>query len=94
MDIGWYRDLAIIILAVVATGVLIVIAVLAFSLYRRMRTILESEKTVAKTVQQFSSYVSEEVVKPVVQIATVVHGIWQGIDSVSRLFKRKGGRDE
>ena len=94
MDIGWYRDLAIIILAVVAAGVLIIITVLAFSLYRRMRYILDSEKTAAKTLQQISSYLSDEVVKPVVQIATVVHGIWQGIDSVTRLFKRKGGRDE
>ncbi len=79
MDIGWFRDLAIVILAVVFTGVLVVIAVLAFSLYRRIRTILDSGKSVARTVQQ---------------IATVVQGIRQGIDSVSKLFKRKGGRDE
>ncbi len=79
MDIGWFRDLAIVILAVVATGVLVVITVLAFSLYRRIRTILDSGKSVARTVQQ---------------IATLVQGIRQGIDSVSKLFKRKGGRDE
>ena len=79
MDIGWFRDLAIVILAVVATGVLIVFAVLAFSLYRRIRTILDSGKSVARTAQQ---------------IATLVQGIRQGIDSVSKLFKRKGGRDE
>jgi hypothetical protein len=79
MDIGWFRDLAIVILAVVATGVLIVFAVLAFSLYRRIRTILDSGKSVARTAQQ---------------IATLVQGIRQGIDSVSKLFKRKGGGDE
>jgi predicted Co/Zn/Cd cation transporter (cation efflux family) len=79
MDIGWFRDLAIVILAVVFTGVLIIIAVLAFSLYRRIRTILDSGKSVARTVQQ---------------IVTLVQGIRQGIDSVSKLFKRKGGGDE
>ncbi len=94
MDIGWFRDLAIIILVVVATVVLIVFTVLAFSLYRRIRLILDSVKTVSRTVKQISSYVGEEVVKPVVQIATLVQGIRQGIDSVSKLFKRKGGRDE
>ena len=94
MDITWFRDLAITILVVVAAGVLIVITVLAFSLYRRARSILNSEKTDAKTVQQLSSYVGEEIVKPVIQIAALVQGIWQGIDSVSKFFKRKGGRDE
>ena len=94
MDIGWFRDLAIVILAVVATGVLVVITVLAFSLYRRIRSILNSGKSVAKTVQQISSYAGEEVVKPVIQVAALVQGIRRGIDSVSKLFKRKGGRDE
>lgn len=94
MDIGWYRDLAIVILVVVATVVLIIITVLAFSLYRRMRPILDSVKTAGKTIQQITSYVGEEVVKPVIQIAALVQGIRQGIDSVSKLFKRKGGRDE
>ncbi len=79
MDIGWFRDLAIVILAVVFTGVLIIITVLAFSLYRRIRTILDSGKSVARTVQQ---------------IVTLVQGIRQGIDSVGKLFKRKGGGDE
>ena len=40
MDISWFRDLAIIILMLVAGGVLIFIAALAFPLYRRVMYIL------------------------------------------------------
>jgi len=94
MDISWFRDLAIIILVLVGTGALIVIAVIQFLLYRRIKYILDSVKTVAKTAQQISSYVGDEVVKPVIQIAAVVQGIRQGIDSVSKIFRKKGGRDE
>jgi len=86
MDIGWYRDLAIIILVVVATGMLVVISVLAISLYRRVKPILDSAKAIVQTVQ--------EVVKPLVQIAALVQGIRQGIDGVNKIFHRKGGKDE
>ena len=94
MDIGWYRDLAIIILVIVAAGALVVITVLAILLYRRVKSILDPAKAIARAVQQISSYVSEEVIKPVVQIASLVQGIRAGIDSVSKVFSRKGGKDE
>ncbi len=86
MDIGWYRDLAIIILVVVATGMLVVISVLAISLYRRVKPILDSAKAIVQTVQ--------EVVKPLVQIAAMIQGIRQGIDVISKVFHRKGGKNE
>ena len=86
MDITWYRDLAIIILVIVAAGALVVITVLAISLYRRVKPILDSAKAIVQTVQ--------EVVKPLVQIAALVQGIRAGINSFSTLFTRKGGKDE
>ncbi len=86
MDITWYRDLAIIVLVIVAAGALVVITVLTISLYRRVKPILDSAKAIVQTVQ--------EVVKPLVQFAALVQGIRQGIGSFSKLCGKKGGKDE
>ncbi len=94
MSIDWFRDLVICIFGLVATGVLVFIAVLSYSLYRRTKPILESIKTRATTVQAISSYVGEELVKPVIEVVALVQGIRQGIDTATKFFrKRKGGSD-
>ena len=88
MGIDWFRDLVICIFGLVATGVFIFIAVLAYSLYRRVRPILESIKTTSATIEGISSCVGQEVVKPLIEVAAVAHGIRQGIDTVAKLFRR------
>ncbi|MFC1966629.1 hypothetical protein ACFLVW_02080 [Chloroflexota bacterium] len=95
MSIDWFRDLVISIFGVVATGVSIFIAVLAYSLYRRIKPVLKSLKKSAKTIQTLSSYTENEVVKPLIQMATVIQGVRQGINAVSKIFqKKKGGKDD
>lgn len=91
MSIEWYRDLFICILGLVAAGVLIFVAVLSYSLYRRIRSILDSIKTTSRTIQWISSYIGDEVVKPVIQVAAVVQGMRQGIGTISRFFKKQEG---
>jgi len=95
MGIDWFRDLAICIFGLVAAGVLIFVTVLLFSLYRRIKVILDSVKTTSKTIQCLSSYVGDEVVKPVIELAAIIQGVRQGIDTVGRLFKKKeGGKND
>ena len=95
MGIDWFRDLVICIVGLVTAGVLIFITVLAFSLYRRIKVILDSVKATSKTIQGLSSYVGDEVVKPVIEVAAIIQGVRQGIDTISRLFKKKeGGRTD
>ncbi|MBA7647575.1 hypothetical protein ES703_55348 [subsurface metagenome] len=89
MSIDWFRDLAICILGLVATGVLIFIAVLAYSLYHRVRSILDSVKATSRNIQGISSYVGDEVVKPVIEVAALIQGIRQGVDTISKYFKKK-----
>lgn len=91
MSIDWFRDLVISIFGLVAAGVLIFIAVLLFLLYRRVRVILDSVKATSKTIQGLSSYVGDEVVKPVIEVAAIIQGVRQGIDTISRFFKKKEG---
>lgn len=88
MGIDWFRDLFICIFGLVATGVLIFSTVLLFLLYRRVRTILDSVKATSKTIQGVSSYVGDEVVKPVIELAAIIQGIRQGVDTIGKFFKK------
>ena len=95
MGIDWFRDLSICIFGLVAAGVFIFIAVLLFLLYRRVRVILDSVKATSRTIQGISSYVGDEVVKPVIEVAAIIQGIRQGIDTISKFFKKKeGGKND
>ena len=94
MSIDWFRDLVICIFGLVATGVLVFIAVLSYSLYHRTRSILDSLRTASSTIKSVSSYVGDEVAKPLIQVAALIQGVRQGIDTVTKFFKkREGGSD-
>lgn len=96
MDIGWFRDLIICISGVVMIVVLIFAAVLAYSFYHRARVVLDSIEATSTTLQRISNEVSDEVVKPVIQAVALIRGLRQGIDTISRLFRKQqeGGRDD
>jgi len=89
MDIGWFRDLVICIFGLVTTIVVIFIGVLAYLLFSKIKPVLNSMRATSATLQEITSTVKDEVVKPVVQFATLIRGITQGIELVSRFFKRE-----
>ena len=88
MDIGWFRDLVICISGLVVTVVVIFIAVLAYLLYNKIRAVLNSMKVTSAILHEITSTVKDEVVKPVVQFATLIRGIAQGIELASKFFKK------
>ncbi|MFC1934147.1 hypothetical protein ACFLWC_06550 [Chloroflexota bacterium] len=95
MGIDWFRDLVISVFGVVAIGVFIFIAVLSYSVYRRIKPILESIKKSAKTIQTISSYAGDEVAKPLIQAVAMIQGVRQGIDAIAKIFqKKRGGSDD
>ena len=89
MDIAWFRDLVICILGLVVTVVAIIAAVLACLLYNKTRAVLNSLEATSENIHQVSSAVRDEVVKPVVQVASLIGGVSQGISMVSRFFKNE-----
>ena len=94
MSIDWFRDLIICIAGLVGAGVLIFIAVLLYSLYRKTNSILNSMQATSATIQRVSFYIGDEVVKPVIEVVAFVQGIRQGIDTISKFFKKEeGGKD-
>lgn len=93
MSIEWFRDLIICIFGVVAAGVLIFIAVLLYKIYRKTGSALDSVKATSTTIQGITSYVGDEVVKPMTQVVAIIQGIRQGIDTIGKFFKKEGGKD-
>jgi uncharacterized membrane protein len=99
MDIGWFRDLVICISGLVATAVVIFIAILAYLIYKRTKPILDSMQSASATIQEITSSVKEEIMKPIVNFAALIRGIAQGIELATKIFKREekeeqeGGRN-
>lgn len=94
MEVEFLRDLVIIISGLIITCVVIFLAVLAYLLYNRAKSFMDSVGSVATTVREITAVVKDEVVSPVVQFTALIRGICQGVETVSRLFKKQeGGRD-
>lgn len=97
MDIGWFRDLVICIWGLVSTLLLVFVGILSYLLYRRTKYVLDSIEATSSTIYRVFSQVEDEIVKPVVQVMSLIQGIRQGIDLIARFFKKQqqeGGSDE
>jgi hypothetical protein len=108
MGIEWYRDLIICIAGVitcilflVAAGVIIYFAVIAKSLNKKAKSVMnavEETTTIAKGVvsdiREDVSEVKEEIMSPLVQIMAIVQGVRKGFELVNTLIgKDKGGEN-
>lgn len=89
MDISWFRDLVICVWGAVATLLVIFLAVIMFLLYRKAKVVLDSIEMTSATIYRISSTVEDEVVKPIVQVVSLVQGIRQGIDFINRFFRKQ-----
>lgn len=89
MNIEWFRDLVLCIFGLGVTVAAIILVVLAFLLYFRIKPILDAIKATSRTVANISSSVEEEVAKPLAQIMAFVQGIRQAIGLVSRFTKKE-----
>lgn len=91
MGIEWFRDLVLCIFGLGATLSVIFIAVMVLLVYRKIRPILDSIKSTVKTVENISSCVEQEVVKPLARVSAFIQGINQAISLVSQFSKREKG---
>jgi len=89
VGIEWFRDLVVCIFGLGATVAVIILVVLVFILFVRIQPILKSLKTTTRTVENISSCVEEEVVKPIAQVAAFVQGIREAVGVVGRFTKKK-----
>jgi hypothetical protein len=89
MGIEEARDLIICISGSVITLVVIFVAVLAFMLYKRVQPILNSVKKTTANVQEITSTVRDEIIKPISQFGVLIRGIIEGIQLAAKFFKKK-----
>ncbi len=96
MSLAELRDLFIVIFAILGIGATILLSLIAFLIYRRIRAILDSGRAIAGNIRSITSAVSQDVVKPLASIAGIVQGIAKVLDFISTRRKegRKGGRGE
>ena len=90
MTIEWLRDLIIVIFGITAILATIIMVILAFAIYARIRPILKSVNKTTKTVERIVSSVEEAVAKPIAQIAS----FFQGIRKALGFMKRFTGQEE
>jgi len=89
MTVEWFSDLVICIFGLAATLVVIVMAVLAVMCYVRIRPVIDSLKSTTKTVENISSCVETEVVRPLAQVAAFVQGIRQAASLFGQFRKNR-----
>jgi hypothetical protein len=96
MDLSWWRDLAIVVWAGIATVAVIFVSVIILLLYRKLvplmksaDAVMESADIVVNKIGDAVDYTREEVISPVVKFSSAVQGIAQGIGLIADLFRKK-----
>jgi hypothetical protein len=93
VNIEWFRDLVIIIFGLGATVAVIILVVLAFMFYFRLKPLLDSMKKTAGTVAKITSTVETEMAGPMAQIISFVQGVRQAIGLFNRFFRKEEEED-
>jgi hypothetical protein len=95
MDLSWWRDLAIVVWAGIATVAVIFVSIIILLMYRKLvplmksaDTVMESADMVVNKIGDAVDYAREEVISPVVQFGSAVQGIAQGIGLIADLFRK------
>jgi hypothetical protein len=89
MGIEEARDIIICITGSVITLVVIFGAILAFLLYKKVQPILKSVKATTANIQEITSTVKDEIIKPILQFGALIRGIAEGIQLAAKFFKKK-----
>lgn len=94
MTIEWLRDLIIVIFGIAATLAVVIMLILAFMLYGRVKPVLRSAEKTAKTVERITNSVEEAVAGPLAQVISFVRGIAKAVGMVRDFTDREGKRNE
>lgn len=102
MDIGWLRDLIIIVTGVIEI-ILIMLGILGWSLYKRIQElshsakkltisvqgVVDSAKVTASNFASVSTFARSEIAEPLIKTAAVVQGVSAGLSTIMDFFQRK-----
>jgi hypothetical protein len=88
VTIEWLRDFTIIIYGLVGAIFLIIVGIMAFALFSRLKVILDSLKVTSSNIQEISTVAREQIVRPIMQVGSVFQGITRWIELISGYFKK------
>jgi len=97
MSLADLRDLFIVIFSIAGIAATVFLSIIAFLVYRRIRSILDSAKMAAANIRDVTSVMSENVAKPLASIASVLQGIVKVLEFITGPIRRReakrGGRE-
>ena len=108
MDIGWLRDLVIIITGIIEIVIFIILGIIGWALSKHIRELSESAKKLTVSAQgvidtakvtvdnlaSVSRFARSEIAGPLVKTASLIKGISAGLNAIMGFFQKKGGEDE
>jgi hypothetical protein len=94
MEISWWRDLVIVIWGMVATIAVVIITIIALLFYKKVSTLIDSADYAVARASSIIDYAEQEVLKPVIQLGSILQGVVQGVGFFSNMFKKKEEKDE
>ena len=92
MSLADLRDLFIVIFSIIGIVATVLLVVLSFLVFRRIRSILDSGRETVGNVRKISSLVSDSIAKPLIGIAGFLQGLRQALGFISRFSRRKEGK--
>lgn len=90
MTLEQFRDIVIIVMGIVATGALIFLSILVYSLYRRMNEIMKPLEAASTALQTLAMAVTRPLSEPINQVAAFVEGVRDGLQKVVAIFQKGG----
>ena len=91
MTLAELRDLFIIIFAVLGIGAMLFVSVMMFVLFRKLRDILDSGRSITGDIRSITSALSQDVVKPLASISGIVQGVARVLEFLFDRRKEDGG---
>lgn len=85
------RDLALVVLALLAIAQIGVLLVISLLLYRQLMPILKRTQEIMNNARGTSAFVSETVVRPIIRVAGVMAGVRGAVGALGRRRGRRGG---
>lgn len=91
-SLEFWRDLAVIILAIMNLIWLVVMIAIGLLIYKKVGPLLTSATTAVNNIQGTTTFIAETTVSPIIRVLSFVSGMKAAARTVGSMGKSKGGR--
>jgi hypothetical protein len=94
MNLEAWRDLVIVIWGLIGILASIIVTVVIILLYGKAASLVKSANLVVEKVNDIVDYTDEELIRPIVQLGSMIKGIAEGVSMFSKIFRKKKEEDD